>query len=68
MGLWKAGRKNNLPMFLLMLLINSVGIIPIGYLIYLKYSEDKVKQIKVRKKTRKSVASKGAPRLGKKKK
>ncbi|MBT7706318.1 hypothetical protein HN747_02615 [archaeon] len=68
-GLWKAGRKNNLPMFLLILLINSAGIIPIGYLIYLRYSrEDKVEPITKRGSAKRVSAPEGVSRRGKKKK
>jgi hypothetical protein len=58
-GLWKAGRKNHLPMFLIILLINSAGIIPIGYLIYLRYSKVKgSKRVKKKKSSKKVVKRK----------
>ncbi len=42
LGLWRAGRNNQLGWFLAILIINSVGILPIVYL--LCFSNDKPKK------------------------
>jgi hypothetical protein len=38
-ALWKAGRHNHLVWFIFLLIVNSLGILPIIYLLYLKFSK-----------------------------
>ena len=46
-GLWNAAKKDNRIIFILILILNTAGILPIAYLLYLKYSkEDKIEKIK----------------------
>lgn len=49
-GLWKAGRNNHLVMFVIMLILNTAGILPIFYLLWLRFGkEDKIEQVGVKK-------------------
>ena len=50
-GLWNSAKQDNRIMFILMFLLNTAGILPIAYLLYLRYSnEDKIEEIKTKKK------------------
>lgn len=59
-GLWHSAKRNNGIMFVIMLLVNSAGIIPIVYLLYLKYGkENEIEQIRSPKKAvRKKITKK----------
>lgn len=39
LALWKSARKDQMYWFLAILVLNTVGLLPIAYLIYLKYFE-----------------------------
>lgn len=36
LALWKSAKRDNKVMFVLLLVINSLGILPISYLVYVK--------------------------------
>ncbi len=40
-ALWRAGRRNQLPWFIVLLLVNTVGILEIFYIFY--FSKEKTK-------------------------
>ena len=42
--LWKCAQKNQRNWFIAILVINSIGILPIIYLIYTKYIQKKIKR------------------------
>jgi len=40
LGLWKAGRNNQLNWFIVMLIINSAGILPIVYILWFQKNKE----------------------------
>lgn len=38
-ALWKSAKKDQMYWFIAILVLNTAGLLPIAYLIYLKYSE-----------------------------
>ena len=57
-GLWKASKNNQVTWFIVMLVINTIGILP---LIYLNFFQKKMPELKPRKKvTQKPVEKKVA--------
>lgn len=52
-ALWQAAKKDNKIMFGVILLINTVGILPIGYLIFNYYQDRKNKKETGNKKAKK---------------
>jgi len=45
-ALWKCGRNNQIVWFIFILLFNTVGILPILYLVFFQKSEESVKKTK----------------------
>jgi hypothetical protein len=41
-GLWNSARRNNFAIFVIFLLVNTAGVLPIAYLIYLKFSKENI--------------------------
>ena len=50
-GMWKAGRNNQMAWFVCILIFNTLGILPIIYLAF--FQKDKNSQIKTKKSKRK---------------
>jgi len=57
-ALWKSARLNHKYFFIILLVINSVGIVPIGYLLYLKYFYKKTAALPTTTPKKKSKTSK----------
>ncbi|MFH1972971.1 MAG: DUF5652 family protein [archaeon] len=58
-ALWKCGRHNQLTWFILILILNTVGILPIVYLLFFQKKDKRVLSgIKVNKKSTKRKAKK----------
>ncbi len=45
-ALWYSAKRDHKKVFVLLLLLNTIGIFPIGYLVYIKWFEDKKKEKK----------------------
>lgn len=57
-GLWKAGRNNQLIWFIVMFLVNSVGILPIIYLVWFQKNKGIIILPKKIKRSKKAVKKK----------
>lgn len=66
-ALWKCGRKNQIVWFLIILVLNTAGILPIIYLLFFQRRPRKVKVIKPVKKEVKSKLSTKEKKVSKKK-
>jgi hypothetical protein len=49
-ALWKCGRNNQLAWFVCILLFNTVGILPILYLLFFQKDESEIKHVAKKKK------------------
>jgi len=58
LGLWKAARKGDLAWFIIMLIINTAGILPIIYIYLVNRDRKVVKKAVIKKPARKKTKSK----------